>query len=153
MKSNKIVMVILGLGLLAACTREPVAAPTPTPSAVTITYVCNAGFILETGDYKILVDALFQREDFCDPQLTPRMRAALPPFDGADLVLVSHKHGDHFDPQIVGEYLSLTPGAHTGRAGRCGRCARTSLRRLRRDPGAGDRHSRGDPVEVSSWIQ
>ncbi len=110
MKSNKIVMVILGLGLLAACTREPAAAPTPTPSAVTITYVCNAGFILETGDYKILVDALFKREDYCDPQLTPRMRAALPPFDGADLVLVSHKHGDHFDSQIVGEYLSLTPG-------------------------------------------
>ena len=52
MKSNKIVMVILGLGLLAALTREPAAAPTPTPSAVTITYVCNAGFILETGDYK-----------------------------------------------------------------------------------------------------
>jgi L-ascorbate metabolism protein UlaG (beta-lactamase superfamily) len=101
---------LIGVILLAGCAPQPVPTPA-TPTPVTITYVCNDGFILETGDSKILVDALFQREDICDPQLTPLMRAALPPFDDADLVLVSHNHSDHFDPQIVGEYLSLTPGA------------------------------------------
>jgi L-ascorbate metabolism protein UlaG (beta-lactamase superfamily) len=96
--------------LLGSCSPAPVT-PAATPPAMTITYVCNAGYILEVGDQKILVDALFQREDFCGVDLPRRMREASPPFDDADLVLVSHNHSDHFNAQVVGEYLAQIPGA------------------------------------------
>jgi L-ascorbate metabolism protein UlaG (beta-lactamase superfamily) len=55
-----------------------------------------------------MVDALFQ-ETYCGCQSSTEEAAALeaaqPPFDGVDLILVSHSHEDHFAPQIVGAYL------------------------------------------------
>jgi L-ascorbate metabolism protein UlaG (beta-lactamase superfamily) len=104
------VILIFASLLLGSCAPAP-AAPTSMPSPMTITYLCNAGFILDVGDQKILVDALFQREDFCGAEMTRMMREGLAPIDGADLVLASHNHSDHFDAQVVGEYLARNPGA------------------------------------------
>ena len=93
-------------------TTTPVVTPID-PSVMQITYVCNDGFIIVAGGKKILIDALFRdTNDICltDP---PGDAAGLSqaPFDHADLVLVSHSHWDHFDPQVVGNYLVANPEA------------------------------------------
>ena len=121
-----IIAIAMLLGMLVLQDRSPIleitpipATHTPTiviptidPSLLQITYVCNDGFILVAGGRKILIDALFQdSNDIC--RIDPPGDAAgfsQPPFDHADLVLVSHNHWDHFDPQSVGGYLLENPG-------------------------------------------
>jgi L-ascorbate metabolism protein UlaG (beta-lactamase superfamily) len=89
----------------------PAATPEPSgsaPSALSITYTCNDGFIISASGKKVMVDALFQ-ETYCGCQSSTEEAAALeaaqPPFDSVDLILVSHSHEDHFASQIVGTYL------------------------------------------------
>lgn len=97
------------LTLSAACGAESQAARTPAPAGsdgLLVTYVCNDGFMLSIAGKKILVDALFDDErDIC--RTLPDAAAPDSGVDlgGADLVLVSHSHWDHFDPLVVGDYL------------------------------------------------
>ena len=97
----------------AAATTSPALTPTPADlSVLSITYICNDGFSIAAGGKKILIDALFHdSQDSCQADLDERAEFAQPPFDNADLVLVSHSHWDHFDPQIVGSYLLNNPRA------------------------------------------
>jgi L-ascorbate metabolism protein UlaG (beta-lactamase superfamily) len=89
----------------------PTPTPTPAlapvdPTALSITYICNDGFIISTAGKKILIDALFHdSKRICKADSDETAQNAMPPFDNADVVLVSHNHWDHFDPQIVGNYL------------------------------------------------
>ena len=97
----------------------PAAASVPTPtmvpfdsSTLQITYVCNDGFIIATAGKKILIDALFHdRQGICQADSDETAQSAQAPFDDADLVLISHSHWDHFNPQIVGSYLQNNPHA------------------------------------------
>jgi L-ascorbate metabolism protein UlaG (beta-lactamase superfamily) len=92
-------------------TPEPAA---PEESALNITYTCNDGFIIAFHGKKILIDALFREPRipcFTDPEEVAAMTCARPPFDGVDLILVSHEHSDHFEPQIVGNCLQNNPQA------------------------------------------
>jgi L-ascorbate metabolism protein UlaG (beta-lactamase superfamily) len=93
--------------LVSACVAVPAEQ-----AELSITYVCNEGFIITTAGKKILVDALYQESGtVCRPDLPQLASDGLPPFEDADLVLVSHSHSDHFDARIVGQYLVNTPGA------------------------------------------
>lgn len=76
---------------------------------LTITYVSNSGFLIEVGETKILVDALFAEHDFPPPDVLAMVVAFEPPFDAVDLVLVTHNHPDHFSPEIVTRYLHAHP--------------------------------------------
>lgn len=78
--------------------------------ALEVVYIANEGFMLESGGDKVLIDALFGKEDlgFCDvpPRaLLKKLLAAAPPFDDVDLIVVSHDHLDHFDAEMAAEYL------------------------------------------------
>lgn len=80
-----------------------------------VTYLANEGFLLETGEQKVLVDALFGKEDlsFCEvpsADLLKQMVNAEPPFNDVDMVLVTHDHRDHFDPDLVMEYMRHNRG-------------------------------------------
>jgi len=95
---------------------RPTATPEPAPAgpALNITYTCNDGFIIAFQGKKILVDALFREPGircYTDPEQVAAMTLARPPFDGVDLILVSHEHSDHFEPQIVGACLQNNPQA------------------------------------------
>jgi L-ascorbate metabolism protein UlaG (beta-lactamase superfamily) len=86
----------------------------PAESALNITYTCNDGFIITFQGKKILIDALFREPGipcYTDPEESAAMALARPPFDGVDLILVSHEHSDHFEPQIVGACLQNNPQA------------------------------------------
>jgi len=91
-----------------------VSADGNTEGRMHVTYVANAGFVVSAGGKKVLVDGLFGHWewDWCDvPPLdaVAHMREAKGPFDGVDVVLITHAHADHFDPEIVAQYLAESP--------------------------------------------
>ncbi len=75
---------------------------------VQITYVGNSGFLINIGDKKILIDALFKgfRGQYNLPQkVQDKLTLAQAPFDDVDLILVTHAHGDHINPDMVRQHL------------------------------------------------
>lgn len=76
---------------------------------LTITYVSNSGYLIEVGETKILVDALFAEHEFPPPDVLAMLLGFEPPFDAVDLVLVTHNHPDHFSPEMVTRYLQAHP--------------------------------------------
>ncbi|MHC4992096.1 MAG: MBL fold metallo-hydrolase [Planctomycetota bacterium] len=89
-----------------------------TPRAVgqvTVTYVANAGFLLEGGGKRVLIDALFDAGIKGYPRIPDTIRPDLEGARGAyadvDLVLVTHEHADHFGPHAVRRHLAANPAA------------------------------------------
>ena len=81
---------------------------------VHITYVGNAGFLINIGDKKILIDALFKgfKGNYNLPQkVQDKLTLAQAPFDDVDLILVTHAHGDHFNANMVSEHMKNNPKA------------------------------------------
>ena len=73
-----------------------------------LTYIANAGFLIEYNSKKVLIDALHSWPNF---QSTPdevfnNLLNNKPPFDNIDLILVTHEHSDHFNPKIVKYVMS-----------------------------------------------
>ncbi len=75
-----------------------------------VLYVANEGFLVETKNHKVLIDALFGgiKGNWCDQpndSLINKMIFGVPPFDNIDLVLITHKHVDHFNKQMTIDFL------------------------------------------------
>lgn len=75
-----------------------------------ITYVANEGFLIESENKKILVDALFDKinENWCDSpsdSIIELMQTAKAPFNNVDIIAISHKHRDHFNDSVVVNHL------------------------------------------------
>lgn len=96
----------------------PADTPWPTSEAffdgLRVTFFNNAGFMITTGDVKILIDVLYDTY----PARTAPDRAALQraaraqaPFDGVDLIIATHSHSDHFSAQLVRDHLAVNPDA------------------------------------------
>jgi L-ascorbate metabolism protein UlaG (beta-lactamase superfamily) len=75
--------------------------------ALDVTYIANEGFMIQAGGKKVLVDALFNDEFFLapSPELLAQMTGGSGPFADMNLLLVTHLHGDHFNPKMVAEFL------------------------------------------------
>ncbi len=74
----------------------------------------NAGFLVQMGKKKILIDGCFR--GFAGAYLLPqeiqdKLAKAQAPFDGIDLILATHAHGDHFDSELVRQHLQSNPKA------------------------------------------
>ncbi|CAN5803609.1 hypothetical protein BH18ACI5_BH18ACI5_05700 [soil metagenome] len=85
------------------------------PGILVVTYIANEGVLIASGDKQILIDGLHRRYQRGYPYLPEphreKIETAAPPFDGIDLVLVSHLHLDHFHPESVGRHLQHNPQA------------------------------------------
>ena len=74
-----------------------------------LTYIGCEGVLIRSGAGAVLIDGLFGAE--AQGYHTPpeaalaRVRSAQRPFDRVDVVLATHFHEDHFDPDAVAEYL------------------------------------------------
>lgn len=108
---------LAGIALLAldvAMVRPPFAS-TQAPAGVTITYLANEGVLLSSGSTRVLIDALFLRygPEYAVPADSTQsaLEHARTPFDSVDLVLVTHRHGDHFHPDPLAAHLRANPGA------------------------------------------
>lgn len=74
-----------------------------------LTYVASSGVLVGSGETKVLIDALFDKPnpEYRAPsaEVIAAMTAGTTPFDGVDVVLVTHDHPDHFDPAVAARFL------------------------------------------------
>lgn len=106
MKPTKILLIIF---LLSANT-----ILSQTSNDVNVTYVGNAGFLIQVDNKKILIDALFKgfEGSYQLPQhIQEKLNNSQAPFDDVDLILVTHAHGDHIDISMVAEHMKNNPKA------------------------------------------
>ena len=104
------------LAALAAATLTGATSFAPDAQAgVAITFLANEGVLLSSGGRQVLIDALFERYETGYAVPADSTRAALEgaarPFDSVDLILVTHRHGDHFHPAPVAGHLLANAGA------------------------------------------
>jgi L-ascorbate metabolism protein UlaG (beta-lactamase superfamily) len=103
-----------GSGAGGAALASPATKPTQAPSC-SVTYVANAGFLVETPGHRVLLDALFGpfEGEWCQqPHEATRgaLLAGEDPFEGIDAVTISHAHVDHFDADLVAAFCLRHPG-------------------------------------------
>ena len=82
---------------------------------VTITFLANEGVMLSSGGQKVLIDALFLKygPGYAVPadSTLASLQGARIPFDSVDVILVTHRHGDHFHPVPMAAHLRANPRA------------------------------------------
>ena len=84
-------------------------------SKVKVTYIANEGFLLASEESAVLIDALHRGEIemYAKPSddVLHDLENAQGDFAGADLILVSHYHRDHFKAESVANHLAANPEA------------------------------------------
>jgi L-ascorbate metabolism protein UlaG (beta-lactamase superfamily) len=91
---------------------EPFKFYSENSEQVIVTFVGNAGFLITVGDKKILIDATFRGyKDVYElpPDIQEKIAKAQPPFDGIDVILATHAHGDHFNSDLTRQYMKNNP--------------------------------------------
>jgi len=81
-------------------------------SRVRVNYIANDGFLISSRTKTILVDALFKNPfGYPDPpeEIIEKMVHSQPPFARIDLMLFSHAHRDHFEPETALRVLMRHP--------------------------------------------
>ena len=106
--------------VLASVTSAP-GGPNVPDATIEIFHVQNAGVLIRGGGHSVLVDALTDLTS--EPGTPPRPfdRLATPQLQAlrhgrssvgcVDLVLVTHRHPDHFTDAVVRDYLDACPDA------------------------------------------
>lgn len=82
-----------------------------------VTYIGSAGYLLESPNKKVLIDAPFA--DFVKQFEVPIASAAtqdniangIVPFNDIDLILISHSHPGHFDYTLIAGTMKANPDA------------------------------------------
>lgn len=74
-----------------------------------VTYIANSGFLIESGNKSVIIDALFKQgwDNYLVPTdtIVSDIIKQQNSFEKATLMLITHYHGDHFDPTMVADYL------------------------------------------------
>jgi len=97
MKNNLIILILILIG----CTSPK--------DDLKITYLANCGFLYENQSSKIIIDPFgneFGNFFFLPSHETKtNLEEGNEPFDNIDLVLITHIHGDHFNPFLAENFL------------------------------------------------
>ncbi|MCK4920158.1 MAG: MBL fold metallo-hydrolase [Bacteroidales bacterium] len=76
---------------------------------IDVTYIANSGFLIESEGKQIIIDALFNTgwDNYLIPtdSVVSDIINQQDPFHNSSLMLITHNHGDHFNPSMVVEYL------------------------------------------------
>ncbi|MBN2349763.1 MAG: MBL fold metallo-hydrolase [Bacteroidales bacterium] len=82
---------------------------------ITVIYLATEGFIIESGDKKIIIDALparrFLKKQNISQDIVNSLENAKSPFNDVDIIFVTHAHLDHFDPDLTISYLEANKDA------------------------------------------
>ncbi|MGH7556389.1 MAG: amidohydrolase family protein [Gemmatimonadota bacterium] len=89
---------------------QPAGQPQPA-----VEYLANEGVLVTGGDAAIVIDGLFgdglPEYPVVPAAIRDSLETALGRFSEIDLVLVTHRHDDHFDPAAVTRHLEANPEA------------------------------------------
>ncbi len=100
--------VLTGAALLTIlAVPSALAHPVPDDPA-SVHFLANEAVLVTAGETRILFDPLFSISygyPLIAPDVRARIMAGMAPYDSIDVILVSHVHGDHFDPADVNTYL------------------------------------------------
>jgi ankyrin repeat protein/L-ascorbate metabolism protein UlaG (beta-lactamase superfamily) len=84
----------------------------PDKPWVGITYISNDGFLITSETKVVVVDALIKNPwgySNTPDKVFDDMASARPPFERIDLLLFSHAHRDHFEPEMAAKVLMGHP--------------------------------------------
>jgi ankyrin repeat protein/L-ascorbate metabolism protein UlaG (beta-lactamase superfamily) len=84
----------------------------PDKPWVGITYISNDGFLISSKTKNVVVDALIKNPwgySNTPDKVFENMVKARPPFERIDLLLFSHAHRDHFEPEMAAKVLMAHP--------------------------------------------
>jgi L-ascorbate metabolism protein UlaG (beta-lactamase superfamily) len=77
---------------------------------IDVTYIANAGFLIESSNKKIIIDALFKNgwNSYLIPadSIVSKIINQQAPFNKVNLLLITHNHEDHFNDSMVVAYLN-----------------------------------------------
>jgi L-ascorbate metabolism protein UlaG (beta-lactamase superfamily) len=97
---------------------EEIAGTAPGPGALGIWWLGQSGFLIKSRGGLLAVDLYLSEHLTRKYEATdrPHIRMTPAPFPGrdlhgVDLVLISHKHSDHFDPETVRDLIIASPRA------------------------------------------
>ena len=80
---------------------------------VKVTYIANEGVLLEKDSIKVVIDGFFSDglRIYEEPSkaVLSQMKTATGTFSDVDYILVTHIHNDHFNKNLINEYLSKNP--------------------------------------------
>jgi L-ascorbate metabolism protein UlaG (beta-lactamase superfamily) len=88
------------------------APKNPDKPWVGITYISNDGFLITSKTKKVIVDSLIENPwgySNTPDKVFDDMVNARPPFERIDLLLFSHAHRDHFEPEMAAKVLMGHP--------------------------------------------
>jgi ankyrin repeat protein len=106
---DKLIKVLVEKG----AAKVPRLAPKqPDKPWVDITYISNDGFLIVSKTKNILVDSLIKNPwgySNTPEKVFENMVNAKPPFDRVDLLMFSHAHRDHFEPEMALKVLMGHP--------------------------------------------
>jgi L-ascorbate metabolism protein UlaG (beta-lactamase superfamily) len=81
-----------------------------TEYKIDVTYIANAGFLIESSGKKVLIDALFKNgwNNYLTPadSIVSKILNQQAPFNQVNLMLITHNHEDHFNDSMVVAYLN-----------------------------------------------
>jgi L-ascorbate metabolism protein UlaG (beta-lactamase superfamily) len=81
---------------------------------ISVHYIANEGFLLESNGIKVLIDGLFNtgldRYSFPDPVLISDMIHHKLPFSDIDYLFFTHNHPDHFNDSLTITFMMAQPG-------------------------------------------
>jgi L-ascorbate metabolism protein UlaG (beta-lactamase superfamily) len=89
------------------------SAQTATREPLVLTYVANMGVLISSGNFKVLIDGLFDMSKSAwripSPEILESIMKGEAPFHDVDLILVTHKHQDHFTSALAVRYMESYP--------------------------------------------
>jgi L-ascorbate metabolism protein UlaG (beta-lactamase superfamily) len=106
----------IGMAFILSVYVAPAQNAETLKQEVKVTYIANAGFLIQVNDKKVLIDALFENiksEHYDSPskELTKSIIAGEGIFKGISLVAATHGHVDNFDEKIATSFLQNNPSA------------------------------------------
>ena len=113
-RSGPALFILFTLTFLPMAGPGRTGAPQDSPP-LEITYIANEGYLIVSGNQKVLIDAL-QRGGIDTyaappPKTLEEMETAQGRFASVGMVLVSHYHRDHFHAASVARHLETNPHA------------------------------------------
>jgi metal-dependent hydrolase (beta-lactamase superfamily II) len=97
-------LLVLVFITISSCTQQ---------KKIDVTYIANAGFLIESSGKQIIIDALFKQgwDNYLIPEdsIVTNIITQQPPFNNSNLMLITHDHADHFNASMVVACLINNP--------------------------------------------